>query len=32
MTIVCVDDHPIMLEGISKNIRRIFPDTDIGAF
>ena len=32
MTIVCVDDHPIMLEGISKNIRQIFPDAVIGVF
>ena len=32
MTIVCVDDHPIMLEGISKNIRQIFPDAVVGAF
>lgn len=32
MTIICVDDHPIMLEGISKNIRQIFPDAVIGAF
>ena len=32
MTIVCVDDHPIMLKGLSKNIRRIFPDAIIGAF
>ena len=32
MTIVCVDDHPIMLKGLSKNIRQIFPDAIIGAF
>ena len=32
MTIVCVDDHPIMLEGVSKNIRQIFSDAVIGAF
>ena len=32
MTIVCVDDYPIMLKGISKNIRQIFPDAVIEAF
>ena len=32
MTIVCVDDHPIMLKGNSKNIRQILPDAVIGAF
>lgn len=31
MTIVCVDDHPIMLKGLYKNIRQIFPDAIIGA-
>lgn len=32
MTIVCVDDHPIMLKGLSKNIRQLLPDAMIGAF
>ena len=32
MTIVCVDDHPIMLKGLSKNIRQLLPDADIGSF
>ena len=32
MTIVCVDDYPIMLKGISSNIRQILPDAVIGAF
>ena len=32
MTIVCVDDHPIMLKGNSKNIRQILPDAVIGVF
>ena len=32
MTIVCVDDHPIMLKGLSKNIRQLLPDAVIGAF
>ena len=32
MTIVCVDDHPIMLKGLLKNIRQLLPDAIIGAF
>ena len=32
MTIICVDDHPIMLKGLSKNIRKLLPDAIIGAF
>ena len=32
MTIVCVDDYPIMLKGISSNIRQILPGAVIGAF
>ena len=32
MTIVCVDDHPIMLKGLSKNIRELLPDANVGAF
>ena len=32
MTIVCVDDHPIMLKGLSRNIRHLLPDANIGAF
>ena len=32
MTVVCVDDHPIMLKGLSQNIRQILPDASIGAF
>lgn len=32
MTIVCVDDYPIMLKGISSNIRQILPDAVIGVF
>ena len=32
MTIICVDDHPIMLKGLSKNIRQLLPDAIIGAF
>jgi DNA-binding NarL/FixJ family response regulator len=32
MTIVCVDDHPVMLKGLSKSIEQILPDATIGAF
>ena len=32
MTIVCVDDHPIMLKGLMTNIRQLLPDAIIGAF
>ena len=32
MTIICVDDHPIMLKGLSSNISQLFPNAIIGAF
>ena len=32
MTIVCVDDHPIMLKGLSKNIRQLLTDADNDSF
>ena len=32
MTVVCVDDHPIMLKGLSKNIQQILPNASICAF
>ena len=32
MTIICVDDHPIMLKGLSKNIQDLFPNEIIGAY
>ena len=32
MTVVCVDDHPIMLKGISQSIEQILPGSSIGAF
>ena len=32
MTIVCVDDHPIMLKGLSKSIEEIMPDASVRAF
>ena len=32
MKIVCVDDHPIMLQGLIQNIKQILPDANIEAF
>ena len=32
MTIVCVDDHPIMLKGLLENIRQVFLDASIFGF
>ena len=32
MTVVCVDDHPIMLNGLMKNVRQLLPNASIGAF
>ena len=32
MTIVCVDDHPIMRNGLSVNIRQIMPEAVICSF
>ena len=32
MTVVCVDDHPIMLKGLSKNIQQLLPHASINAF
>ena len=32
MRVVCVDDHPIMLKGLSSNIRHILPDAIIETF
>ena len=32
MKIVCVDDHPIMLQGLIQNIMQILPDANIEAF
>ena len=31
MTIVCVDDHPVMLKGLAKNIQEMFPNAIVGA-
>lgn len=32
MMIVCVDDHPIMLRGLLKDIKQILPDTNVSTF
>jgi YesN/AraC family two-component response regulator len=32
MTIVCVDDHPIMLNGLTMSVRQLLPDASIAAF
>ena len=31
MTIICVDDHPIMLKGLAKNIQEMFPNAIVGS-
>lgn len=32
MTIVCVDDHPITLKGLTQNVQSILPDASTHAF
>jgi DNA-binding NarL/FixJ family response regulator len=32
MTIVCVDDHPVMLRGLTKSLRRLSPNAEIKTF
>ena len=32
MTIVCVDDHPIMLRGLYQNIKNLFPNAKVNTF
>lgn len=32
MTVVCVDDHPIMLAGLIKNVGQLLPEASISAF
>lgn len=32
MTVVCVDDHSIMLSGLMKSVRQLLPDASIVAF
>ena len=31
MTIICVDDHPVMLKGLAKSIQEMFPNAIVGA-
>ena len=32
MTIVCVDDHTVMLQGLAQTVRQILPDASISTF
>ena len=32
MTVVCVDDHPVMLKGLLKNVSGLWPNAVVGAF
>ena len=32
MTIVCVDDHPVMLRGLTQNIKQMLPEADMHTF
>ena len=32
MTIVCVDDHPIILKGLYQSIKSLYPDAEISVF
>ena len=32
MTIVCVDDHPVLLKGLTQNIHHIMPEASIHTF
>ena len=32
MTVVCVDDHPIMLDGLTSSVRQLLPEASIVAF
>ena len=32
MTIVCVDDHPVMLRGLTKSLRKLSPNAEIKTF
>lgn len=32
MTIVCVDDHPVLLQGLTQNVQRILPEASTHAF
>ena len=32
MTIVCVDDHPILREGLVQDVKKLLPQADVSAF
>ena len=32
MTVICVDDHPIMLKGLMESVRQLLPDSSVRAF
>ena len=32
MTILCVDDHPVIVKGLKDSVKRIYPDATILAF
>lgn len=32
MKIICVDDHPIILQGLENSVRKLSPEADIHAF
>ena len=32
MTIVCVDDHPVILQGLSRTVHQLLPDASISTF
>ena len=32
MTVVCVDDHSVMLEGVRQSVKQILPEASIAAF
>ena len=32
MTILCVDDHPVIVKGLQNSVKQVFPDATIRAF
>ena len=32
MTVVCVDDHSILLNGLAESVKQILPDANVNAF
>jgi len=32
MTLICVDDHPLLLDGLVQNVRFASPDADVAGF